>query len=452
LLCLASFMAVVDDTIVTIALPAMRRDLGFTAPDIQWVLNGYLLAFGGLLLLCGRAADLWGRRRSFLAGLAFFGVSSLLGGLSPSAWVPVLARVLQGVGAAAFVPASLSLLTSIFARGAERNRAVGIYGGMAALGFVVGMVGGGTITELLGWRWVLFVNVPVVLVALHLSPATVTESRGEGVPRVLDLPGALTVTLGLAALIYAISEVPETGWTSTVVFGALGSLLLICFVGAERRSSAPLVPLRMFTTRPVIFPNAAIFLQSMIGLSWLYVLTLYFQEVLGHGPLTAGLLFAPMTVSSVPAALIAGRLVTRFGVKRPAAGGLLLVGAGLLLMARMSEAGGLAFVLCGMVVGESGFMLSNVPLTIAATGGAGEDERGLASGLMNTSIQLGNATGLAAVATVVAAASSNGGDGLAYGLEWGLLLCAGFVVIALPVVLFGPRNDAGRSESPVRTG
>ena len=444
-------MAVVDDTIVTIALPSMRRELGFTGADVQWVLNGYVLTFGGLLLLCGRAADLWGRRRLFLAGLALFGVSSLLGGLSPSPWVLILARVLQGVGAAAFVPASLSLLTSIFAKGEERNRAVGIYGGMAALGFVVGMVGGGILTELLGWRWVLFVNVPVALAALLMTPATVPESRGEGVPRVLDAPGAATVTLGLAALIYAVSEVPEPGLISTVTFGAAGALFLICFLVAERRSSAPLVPLRVFTMRPVIFPNAAIFLQSMIGLSWLYVLTLYFQEVLGHGPLVAGLLFAPMTVSSIPAALVAGRLVTRFGVKPTAAGGLLLVGAGLFLMTRMSEAGGLPFVLCGMVVGECGFMLSNAPLTIAATGGVGEDERGLASGMMNTSIQLGNGFGLAVVATV-AAKVAGGGDGLIGGLECGLLLCVSIVVVALPVVLLGLRNDAGRSESPVRPG
>jgi MFS family permease len=182
-------MAVVDNTIVTIALPSMRRELGFSGADAGWVLNGYVLAFGGLLLLCGRAGDLWGRRTLFLAGLVLFGVSSLIGGLATAPWVLVFARVLQGVGAAAFVPASLSLLTSIFERGEERDRAVGIYGGMAALGFVVGMVGGGVITDLLGWRWVLFVNVPVALVALLATPAAVPESRGEDVPRVLDVPG-----------------------------------------------------------------------------------------------------------------------------------------------------------------------------------------------------------------------------------------------------------------------
>ncbi len=334
LLCLASFMAVVDDTIVTIALPSMRRELGFSGADAQWILNGYMLAFGGLLLLSGRAGDLYGRRRLFVAGLALFGLSSLLGGLAPSAWVLISARVLQGVGAAAFVPASLSLLTAVFAEGEERNRAIGVYGAMAALGFVVGMVGGGVITEFLGWRWVLFVNVPVALAALLPAPVALPESRNERAPRYLDLAGALTATAGLASLIYAVSEVPDSGWTSTATlgFGTSGVLLLIFFVVAERRSPAPLVPLGVLGERAVLAPNAAIFLQSMVGIAWLYVLTLLFQEVLGHSPLTAGLLFSPMTLASVVAAPVAGRLATRIGIRMTAASGLALVAAGLLLM------------------------------------------------------------------------------------------------------------------------
>jgi MFS family permease len=199
-------MAVVEDTIVTIALPSMRRDLGFSGPDAQWIFNGYMLAFGGFLIIFGRAADVWGRRRIFMAGLGLFGISSLLGGLATEPWVLISARVLQGVGAAAFVPASLSLLTAIFAEGEKRNRAIGVYGAMAALGFVVGMVGGGMITELLSWRWVLFVNVPVALAAVLASPAAIAESRDEGAPRALDVPGATTATLGLAPLIYVVSE------------------------------------------------------------------------------------------------------------------------------------------------------------------------------------------------------------------------------------------------------
>jgi EmrB/QacA subfamily drug resistance transporter len=451
LLCLASFIAVVDTTIVSIALPSMRRELGFSGADAGWILNGYALTFGGLVLLLGRAGDLYGRRRLFMVGLALFAAASLVGGFSWEPWILVCARFIQGMGAAALVPASLSLLTAIFAEGQERNRAIGIYGAMAALGFVVGMVGGGVITEFLGWRWVLFVNVPVALVALVPAPAALAESRNERAPRSLDLAGALTATSGLGLLIYAISEVPENGWisTATLAFGTLGTLFIACFVVAERRSTAPLVPLGVLRKRAVVVPNAAIFLQSMVGIAWLYVLTLYLQEVLGHGALRAGLLFIPMTLASVVAAPLAGRLATKLGVRTTAAWGLALVVVGLLLMTPMSVGGGLAFVLLGMVIGEGGFMLSNVPLTIVGSGSAGEDERGLAAGLLNTSMQLGNAWGLGVVATVVAAASAALGgevgdsEALVGGLRWGLYACVGFAVLALPVVLTGlPRSVA----------
>jgi EmrB/QacA subfamily drug resistance transporter len=455
LLCLASFMAVVDTTIVSIALPSIRRELDFSGADAQWILNGYALAFGGLLLLLGRAGDLYGRRRLFVAGLAVFGVASLLGGLSWEPWVLVAARFLQGIGAAALVPASLSLLTAIFAEGEERNRAIGVYGAMAALGFVVGMVGGGVITEFLGWRWVLFVNVPVALAALLPTPAAVPESRHERAPRSLDLAGALTATAGLASLIYAVSEVPDSGWTSTATlgFGTSGVLFLILFVVAERRSPAPLVPLGVLGKRAVVAPNAAIFLQSMVGIAWLYVLTLHFQEVLGHSPLTAGLLFSPMTLASVVAAPVAGRLATRLEVRTTAASGQALVATGLLLMTPMSAGGGLVLVLCGMLIGEIGFMFSNVSLTIAGSGGAGEGERGLAAGLLNTSIQLGNAWGLGVVATMVAAVTialggePAGPEALVGGLRSGLYACAGFAVLALPIVLLFLRDEKSQEDT-----
>ncbi|MDQ3792030.1 MAG: MFS transporter, partial [Actinomycetota bacterium] len=443
LLCLASFMAVVNDTIVTIALPSIRRDLGFSGADVQWIFNGYMLAFGGLLILSGRAADLWGRRRMFLAGLALFGVSSLLGGLAPSPEILICARVLQGVGAAAFVPASLSLLTATFAEGEQRNRAMGIYGAMASLGFVVGMVGGGWITEFLGWRWVFFVNVPVALAALLATPAAVSESRDEGAPRALDLPAAVTATLGLTSLIYAVSEIPDSGWVSpaTLGFGGLGALLLALFVLAERRSPAPLVPLEAFRERLLVGPNAGIFLQSMVGLPWLYVLTLYLQDALGHTPLQAGLVFLPMTLTGVLAAPLAARLVTTLGARATAASGLALSAVGLLLTASMSSGGVFPLVLSGMVVGEAGFIFCNTALTIAGSGAAGEDRKGLSAGLLNTSIQLGNAWGLGIVATVVAATTLGGGaagpEELVDGLRWGALTCVGFAALALPVVLLG---------------
>ena len=456
LLCLASFLAVVDTTIVTVALPSMRRELGFSGVDAQWVLNGYALVFGGLLLLMGRAGDLYGRRRLFVAGLGLFAAASLAGGLAPAPWMLVAVRLLQGAGAAALVPASLSLLTAIYDEGEERNRAIGIYGAMAALGFVVGMVGGGVITELLGWRWVMFVNVPVALVALLPAPKTIPESRDEQAPRALDLPGAATATLGLTSLIYAISEIAEAGWAApaTLGFGLAGMILLAGFALVEHRSAAPLAPLDVFVERAVVAPNAAIFLQSAVGVAWLYVLTLHFQEVLGHGPLLAGLLFLPMTLVSVVAAPAAGGLVTRFGVKPTATLGLASLTAGLLLMtARISAGDGISLLLAGTVVGEIGFMLSNVPLTIAASGGAGEERRGLAAGLMNTSIQLGNAWGLGVVAAVVAAGTiAPGGEAtnpeaLVGGLRWGLLACIGFAVLGLIVVLTALREPGIRGES-----
>jgi EmrB/QacA subfamily drug resistance transporter len=436
-LCLASFMAVADSTIVSIALPAMRRELGFSGADAQWVLNGYALAFGGLLLVCGRAGDLYGRRLLFLAGLGVFGAVSLLGGFAESPGVLVFARFLQGAAAAAFVPASLSLLTAIFAEGEERNRAIGAYGTMAALGFVVGMVGGGVITELLGWRWVLFVNVPVALAALLVAPAAIPESRISGPPPSLDGLGALTATAGLTATIYAVSEVPERGWTSatTLLSAALGLSLVALFVAVERRSRAPLVPLSVFRDGAVTAPNAAIFLQSTVGVAWLYLMTLYFQEVLGYGPLAAGLLFLPMALASVAAAAVAGRLTTRLGTGKTAALGLGGVVAGLLLMMGVSREGGLLLVLAGTVVGEAGFMFSNVSLTIAGTGATGEDGRGLAAGLLNTSVQLGNAWGLGVVATLVAATA--GPAASAGGLGAGLLACAGFALLAMPIAFFG---------------
>ena len=446
-LCLASFMAVADSTIVSIALPAIRRELGFSGADAQWVLNGYALAFGGLLLVCGRAGDLYGRRLLFVAGLGVFGAVSLLGGFAQSPGILVLARFLQGAAAAAFVPASLSLLATIFAEGEDRNRAIGVYGTTAALGFVVGMVGGGFITELLGWRWVLFVNVPVALAALLAAPAVIPESRIPGSQRSLDGLGALTATAGLTAAIYAVSEVPERGWTSptTLLSAALGLFLIALFVATERRSRAPLVPLSVFRDGAFTVPNAAIFLQSTVGVAWLYLLTLYFQEVLGYGPLAAGLLFLPMALASVAAAAVAGRLATNLGAAGTAALGLGGVAAGLLLMMAVSWEGGLLVVLAGTVVGEAGFMFSNVSLTIAGTGATGEDGRGLAAGLLNTSVQLGNAWGLGVAATLVAATAGP----LAGGVQAGLLACTGFALLAIPIALFGLPGSKGR---PSATG
>jgi len=321
LLCCASLVAVLDVTIVTIALPSMRRELGFSGGEVQWVLTGYALSFGGLLLLMGRAGDLYGRRRLFVAGLAVFAAASLWGGLAWAPWVLVAARLLQGIGGAALVPASLALLTATFAGGEERNRAMGVYGAMAGVGFALGMVLGGVITEFLGWRWVLFVNVPVALAVLSLVPVVIRESKDDRSPRTLDLAGAATATLGLAAMIYAVSEAPYNGWVSptTICTAASGTVLLGVFVAVERRAAEPLAPLPILSQRGVAVTNAAVVLKSMVGAAQLYVLTLYFQDALGYTPLQAGLLFVPMTAASVVASPLAGQLTSRLGEKRTAA-------------------------------------------------------------------------------------------------------------------------------------
>jgi EmrB/QacA subfamily drug resistance transporter len=450
LLSAASFVAVADTTIVSIALPSLRDSLDMSVAASQWVLNAYALVFGGLLLLLGRVADLYGRRRLFALGVAVFAAGSLVAGL---AWDPsalILGRFLQGVGAAGFVPASLSMLTAAFTDEGERSRAIGVYGAMAALGFVVGMVGGGVITELWGWRWIFLVNLPIAALMLAGAAVVLSETRGASPRRQVDVLGALCVTAGLVLVIYALSSAPQHGALSglTLAGGVPGMLLLVMFVLVERRHPDPLVPLDTLTRRASLVPNGAIALQSMVGIAWLYLLTLYFQDVLHHGPLVTGLLFAPMTVASVVGAPVAGRMTTRVGVRVTATVGLGLVGGGIAaMMVGLSPDGPLAFVLGGMVVGEAGFMLSNVSLTLAATSALDDRRAGLAAGLLNTFTQLGSGWGLAIVAVVVAAAlpdASVDGGAYAAALRWGLFTCICFCAVALLLVLGGLRDPSPR--------
>jgi MFS family permease len=405
LLYCASFVAVLDLTIVAIALPSMRRELGISGGEAQWILTGYALSFGGLLLLMGRAGDLYGRRRLFVSGLALFAAASLLGGLAWAPWVLVAARLLQGVGGAALVPASLALVATTFAEGEERNRAMGVYGAMAGVGFVFGMVLGGVITQFLGWRWVLFVNVPVALAVLSLAPVAIDESKDDAAPRTLDLEGAATATLGLASLIYAISEAPKNGWASLATLGTagMGTVLLGVFVAHERRASTPL---------------------------------------------EAGLLFIPMTAASVVASPVAGRLTIRLGARWTAVWGFAISGAGLVLVAwLMPQKDALVAILLGMAVAEAGFVSASVPLTVAATDGVGDIERGLASGVLSTATELGNALGFAAVGTVIAAATAAvpvGADALLSGLRWGLWSAIAFAVLALMLVVVSMGSSSRR--------
>ncbi|MFL6100508.1 MAG: MFS transporter [Actinomycetales bacterium] len=434
-LCAASFLAVVDTTIVTIALPTIRTQLGFSITGVQWVLNAYTLVFAGMLLLFGRLADRVGRRRAFMAGLAVFGVGSVLAAAAPTSAVLVTGRVGQGLGAAAFVPSSLSLLTVMFAEADERSRALAAYGSMAGLGFVVGMVGGGVITQTLGWPWVFWINLPLVAAMLLWSPHVLSESRGSRGSR-LDLSGAVTVTVGVAGVVYALAAVPRYGWVAPQMWAAtvVGGAGLTGFVLIERRHPAPLVPPTVVAHSRVLVPNIAIVLQSMVGIAWLYLLTLYFQTVQGRDPLNTGLLFAPMTIASILGATVAGRMLPHTGFRTAALIGVGSTAAGVAVMAAAADwQSGTTVMIVAMAFGEAGFMVASVALTTAAATSLDDSHVGLAAGIYNTATQLGAALGLAVVASVVAAAAGDlhvGGGAIRYGF----LACLAFCLMAIVLV------------------
>ncbi|HYH12433.1 MAG TPA: MFS transporter [Thermomicrobiales bacterium] len=454
-LCLAPFLGVFDTTAVVIALPSIQRDLGFTGSSVQWVLNGYTLALGGLLLLGGRLADVLGRRRTLMAGMAFFALASIGAGLAGAPWMLVAARIMQGIGAAAMGPAALSLAATTFPELGQRNRAIGIFGAMAAVGWIAGTALGGALTELLSWRWVLFAGAPVALAGVLLAPRFISESRDPDMPNGLDLTGALMVTSGAAALIYALSKFPARGWDSpeTSGVGAIGVVLLAGFVGMEARSTSPLVPLSIFRSRAIAVANCGMLLTACAAIAQLYVLTLYFQEVLGKSPLKAGLLFLPAAIAGIAFAPIAGAAVNRLGGVRPTSLlGLVVMGLGLVVAARLPEDGGPLLAVAAAVVIEIGFELTSVPLTIAATTNAPHHRQGVAAGLLQTTSNLGNATGLAVIASVIALAAS---DDLIIGLRQGLVVAVAFSAMAAVLVLIAlpnhPRQDAeaaadGRSD------
>jgi EmrB/QacA subfamily drug resistance transporter len=429
-LCAASFLAVVDTTIVNIALPTIRNAMGLIASGSQWVLNSYALVFGGLLLLFGRLGDRVGRRRTFVAGLVVFAGGSLLAGAAVQPWMLVAGRVMQGLAAGAFVPNSLSLLTATFAESRARSRAIAAYGAMAGLGFVAGMVGGGVITELWGWRWIFWINVPVIALMLALGRA-VPEHRGQGRRGPVDAAGGIAVTIGLAAVVFAVTLGPELGWRSaaTVGSGLFGLGAIAGFVAVERRHPDPLVPPSVVVRRAVAVPNAAVALQSMVGIAWLFLLTLYLQDVRGMNPFVSGLWFTPMTLASVAGAAIAGRAVLRFGIRPTAVTGQLLVTAGLVvMMLGVATPTGFAAVVAGMTLGETGFMLGSVAFTIAATSSLDDRQAGLAAGLINTATQLGGGVGLGIVASLFA--DTTGRTAIA-SIQIGFLTCVAFSAGAL---------------------
>jgi EmrB/QacA subfamily drug resistance transporter len=405
LCCLAQFMVILDVAIVNVALPAIREDLGFSATGLQWVVNAYTLAFGGFLLLGGRAADLIGRREVFAGGLLLFALASLFGGVAQTDGQLVAARAAQGLGGAVVAPATLSILMTTFTEGGERNKALGLWGAMGGVGGATGALLGGILTQTLSWRWILLINVPIGIIAALVGLRVVMRGRRDvGAARSFDLAGALTVTAGLVVLTYGIVETEAHGWgsTRTLVTIALGLALLATFTLIEGRlATAPLVPLRIFRNRPVAAANIVVFCMGAAAFAMWYFLSLYLQQVMGMDPIDAGLAFLPMTGAIIATSQVASRLTGRFGPGVVLTTGMGLIALGMLGLSRVSADGSyLADVLVPSVITAAGIGFSFVPVTIAATTGVRGPEAGLASGLVNTFRQVGGSIGLALLATI----------------------------------------------------
>ena len=443
-LAVAQFMVVLDASIVNVALPSIQRSLGFSESGLPWVVNAYTLAFGGFLMLGGRAADLFGRRRMFIAGLGLFSAESLAGGFAQSAGWLIAARGVQGLGAAMLSPAALSIVTTTFTEGAERNKALGIWGALAGAGGAVGVLMGGMLTQWAGWEWVLFVNVPIGAAAAFAAPRFVRESKTHEQTS-LDVAGALTVTGGLVALVYALVDASSAGWGSAQTIGllALSVVLLASFVVVELRTRHPLMPLTIFRNRNVASADAVALLVGASLFSMFFFISLYLQQVLGQSALKTGLSYLPLAISIVLSAGVASQLVTRVGPKPVLVGGLVCVTAGLVLFTQISPDGSyLSDVLLPSVIVAVGLGLSFVSLTITAVSGVSHDEAGLASGLLNTAQQVGGALGLAVLSSVATSQiADSGGHGrvaLTDGFQSAFTVGAGFaalgVVLALLVV------------------
>ena len=417
LVCLAQFMVVLDATIVNVALPSIQRDLHFSAGDLQWVINGYTLVFGGFLLLGGRAGDLLGRKRLFLAGLTLFTFASLLNGLATSSEWLIAARALQGLGAALVSPAALSIITTTFADGPERTRALGVWGAIAAGGSAVGLLLGGVLTETLSWEWIFFVNIPIGLAGFLASLRFVPESRAEKRPGGADFAGAAAVTSGLIVLVYAIVKAKDYGWSSleTLGLGALAIALLAAFVAIEHRSAHPLVRLSVFRVRTLAVANGSMLLVISGMFAMFFFASIYVQEILGYSPIEAGLAFLPVTAGIMIGAGVAQGLVPRIGVRNVGLVGMLLAASGLALLSGVPTHGSFsADLLPGLMLISVGMGLTFVPLTLIATTGVDDNDAGLASGLFNTSQQVGGALGLAILSTLAADRTSNVLGGLGH--------------------------------------
>jgi EmrB/QacA subfamily drug resistance transporter len=413
LLCAAFFMVILDSAIVVVALPSIDRDLGFASGDLQWVLSAYLLSFGGLLLLGGRAADLLGRRRVFAVGTALFAAASLACGLAGSDAALIAARVVQGMAAAIMTPTALSILMTTFREGAERNKALGLWTATGAIGGTAAWIVGGPITDGLGWEWIFFMNVPVAIAVAALSPVLLGESRtrrGRG----FDVAGAVTVTAALVALVYAVVEAPQVGWGDgqTLTLFALAAALIALFVRIEARSAAPLAPLRLFRSRALVGGNLTLFLLGTLAFGMPFILTQYGQQVLGWSPVEFGLASVVMPITAAIGSAVGQGLATRGGVRWLVAASMTLMGLGCLLLTQVSVGGSYTGdVLFALLIFGPGLGAAYVAGSIVSLAGVAETEAGLASGLNNAAFQIGGAVGVAIVSTV-AVSQADGADPL----------------------------------------
>jgi EmrB/QacA subfamily drug resistance transporter len=400
--CVAFFMTVLDGTIVTVALPSIKTSLNVNDNTLQWVLIAYTITFGGLLLLGGRAANLLGRRRLFMIGVALFSAASLACGLASTITVLIAARAVQGVGAAVISPATLSIITTTFQEGSERNKALGIWGAIGGSGAAAGVLFGGLLTSYAGWEWIFFVNVPVGVLVLALTRTFVRESRIEGL-RGFDIGGAVTITSSLSLLVYAISKAPNVGWATGRTIGLLivSAVLFLTFLVIETRNSSPMVPFSIFRLRTVTGANVCGFFVGVVVFSNFFLLTLYVQQVLGYSALKTGLTFLATAGTVVPVAGIAQALVTRIGPRPVLAVGLALITGGMLWYTQIPVNDSFAtHLLPGYLLVGTGMAFSFIPISIAALAGVQPQQAGLASGLINTSQQIGGALGVAVVASV----------------------------------------------------
>ena len=452
LLCTAQFVVVLDASIVNVALPSIGIALSFSQENLSWVVNAYVLTFGGFLLLGGRLADLLGRRRVFMFGLVLFALASLAGGFAESEGMLIAARAVQGLGAAILSPAALSIVTTTFRDGAERNKALGVWGAVAGSGGAAGVLLGGVLTDGLGWEWVLWVNVPIGIAAAAIAPTLVAESRSDSGTRAFDLGGALSVTAGLSVMVYALVDATDAGWGSTQTIGllALAFVLLATFVVIELRSDSPLVPFRIFRIRTLTGANVVGILIGASLFSMFFFISLYMQQVLDYSAIKAGLSYLPLALTIILTAGVASQLVTKVGFKPVLAAGMLFIAAGLIWFGQVSVDGSFVSDILGpSLLAAIGLGLAFVTSTIAAVSGVDEHEAGLASGLINTSQQVGGALGLAVLATV-ATSTTNDATGppaqaLTEGFQDAFLAGAGIALLGLVATLVLIRSSDSRA-------